>query len=447
MRFPRAWWLLPFAIVTFGALQPLFAQEGGSNLDTGNTAWMLCSTALVLLMTPGLALFYGGMVRSKNLLGTIMHSMFAMGLITVIWVVVGYSIAFGSTTFAGLFGSPSTHFLLKDVAYNDGEGYPEIVFMAFQMMFAIITPALISGAFAERVKFRSYAIFIALWSVIVYSPLAHWVWGGGLLAHNDAGSESWLQNFAGVGALDFAGGTVVHISSGISALVFCLLIGKRRGYPTQAMPPNCLVWTMLGAGILWFGWFGFNGGSALASDGIAGLSFVNTHICAATAALAWTIIEKIHRGKASALGFASGLVAGLVCITPAAGFVMPASSLAMGIIVAIVCYVLVTIVKFRLGYDDSLDVFWIHGVGGTVGAILTGIFATEELSATGIGGGRQQVWAQIVATIITWGFAGVVTLILVKVIDATVGIRVSDEDEEQGLDVSQHGETAYNVST
>jgi Amt family ammonium transporter len=381
-----------------------------------------------------------------------MHSFFAMGLITVIWAVVGYSIAFGPDTWNGLIGNPMAHRMLKDVPWNAGrelspgnfEGYPALVFMAFQLMFAIITPALITGAFAERVKFRAYFVFMTLWSLLIYSPLAHWVWGGGLLAHNAAGSESMLQKFAGVGAMDFAGGTVVHISSGVSALVFALLIGRRRGYPQTAMPPNNLVFTMLGAGILWFGWYGFNGGSALASNGLAGLAFVNTHLCCAMAAVIWALVEKMHRGKASALGFASGVVAGLVCITPAAGFVEPWAALLMGIIVSPICYSFVTIVKVKCGYDDSLDAFGVHGIGGSIGAILTGLLTSEGLTITG-STGLKQAWAQLLAVIATWVFVGVGTFILVKVIDAVIGIRLSDEEESAGLDLSQHGEVGYNI--
>ncbi len=416
--------------------------------SSADIAWMLASCALVLLMTPGLALFYGGMVRSKNILGTIMHSMFCMGLMSVVWVVVGYSIAFGDSKAGGLFGDPTQHFMLSGLELDKtGKwgNYPDIIFMLFQMMFAIITPALITGAFAERVKFRSFCVFSVLWGILIYAPLAHWVWGGGILSHGD--EKSWLQEFTGQAAHDFAGGNVVHISSGFSALILVLLIGRRRGYPQTPMPPGNLVLTMLGAGLLWFGWFGFNGGSAFGSNGGAGLAFVNTHIAAAVAAVVWAIVEKIHHGKVSALGFASGLVAGLVCITPAAGFVNPTDAIWMGIIVAPICYAAVVIIKVKLGYDDSLDAFGIHGVGGMVGALLTGVFLVKSLSL-GNGayeGGMAQLWTQFVSVVVTVAFAVIGTIILVKLVDLTMGFRLSEDDEASGLDVAVHGEVGYNI--
>ena len=425
------------------APEPAPVAEPEPNFDTGHTAWMLISCALVLFMTPGLALFYGGMVRTKNILGTIMHSMFAMGIISVVWVIIGYSIAFGDDMWGGLIGNPFQYLCLDGITWKTGDSYPKYVDVAFQMMFAIITPALITGAFAERIKFRGYALFIVLWSIFVYSPLVHWVWGGGILAYTDEATTTWIEGFTGQGALDFAGGNVVHLSSGISALIFVLMVGKRRGYPDRATPPNCLVWTMIGAGILWFGWFGFNGGSALASDGVAALAFLNTHICAAAAAITWSAVEKTHRGKASALGFASGVVAGLVCITPAAGFVEPASALVMGVIVGVLCYIFVTVLKGKLGYDDSLDAFGIHGVGGACGGLLTGIFVVEGLSWTGKTGATQ-LWTQFVSIVITAVFAAVATAILVKVVDVTVGLRVTEDEEQEGLDLTQHGEVGYN---
>ncbi len=469
-----AWvWFLALSIVIGILTEPLPAQAqsqapGGTappaasaaaapaakwTPDSGHTAWMLVSTALVLLMTPGLGLFYGGMVRSKNVLATMMHSFFAMGLITIVWVTVGYTIAFGGDAAGGWFGD-FKHLFLNGVDYDQprdpSQGIPHVVFMAFQMMFAIITPALITGAFAERVKFRAYVIFMVLWSVLVYSPLAHWVWGGGLLS---TATGSWLTKFVGVGALDFAGGTVVHISSGVSALVFILLIGKRRSYPEEPIRPNNLVITMTGAGLLWFGWYGFNGGSQLFSDGVASNAFVVTHICAASAAIAWSLVEWLHRGKASALGFASGLVAGLVCITPASGFVLPMPALIMGLIVSPICYFGVSVLKAKLGYDDSLDAFGIHGLGGTTGAICTGIFADGALAnkAGGVAGlipGRDftQLKAQIVATAVTWAFAIVMTAVLVTLLKKTIGIRVSEDEEISGLDLTQHGEVGYNMS-
>lgn len=442
------------ALLVFAGFVAFFTTNSASaaednGIDPGHTAFMIACCGLVLLMTPGLALFYGGMVRSKNILATMMHSIFAMGIITICWVVVGYSIAFGDDKMGGLFGDPMTYFMFNDVGWDEtppaGGNYPHIVFAAFQMMFAVITPALITGAFAERVKFRAYAVFIALWSLLIYSPICHWVWGGGLLAPGSEESPTWLSSVAGVGALDFAGGIVVHISSGVAALVFVLMTGKRRGYPGNAMPPNNLVLTMLGAGMLWFGWFGFNGGSQMAADGQAGLAMVTTHLAAATGAVTWAVIERMHRGKVSALGVASGLIAGLACITPAAGFVSPGSAMIIGVLGGSLCYFAVVVVKSGLGYDDSLDVFGVHGVSGTVGALLTGCFVIESLSWTGIAAGGQQIWAQVIAVVVTWVFAGVGTAILVKLVDATIGIRVSENDEQEGLDITQHGEVGYNI--
>jgi Amt family ammonium transporter len=315
--------------------------------------------------------------------------------------------------------------------------------MAFQLMFAIITPALIAGAFAERIRFGPFILFTLLWTTLVYDPIAHWVWGNGILSGDK--TNSFLVKWFGTGALDFAGGTVVHISSGVSALVFILFIGKRRGYPNQQMLPNNLVFTVLGAGLLWFGWFGFNGGSGLSSDGLAGLAFVVTHICAATAAFSWSVAEWLHHRRVSMLGVVTGLVAGLVCITPASGYVQPISALVMGLIVGPVCYFFVAFLKVRLGYDDSLDAFGVHGVGGTVGALLTGLFfnhaIAEKPESLSVG---SQLGAQAVATIVTILYAAVVTTILVLAIDKTIGIRLSEEDEISGLDLSQHGETGYN---
>ncbi len=416
----------------------LWAQDDGA-IDPASTAWILACCALVLFMTPGLALFYAGMVRSKNVLGTMMHSLFCMGLVSIQWVVIGYSLSFSEgNAFIGGFD----FVLLKGVSFTEpreGDVIPHMLFMTFQMMFAIITPALISGGFAERVKFRAFAIFTLLWATLVYDPICHWVWGGGILAEAEG---SWLKNLCGVGALDFAGGTVVHISSGVSALVLAILIGRRRGYPAMKMAPNSLGLTVLGAGILWFGWFGFNGGSGLAADGTAVLAFTVTHICAASAAVAWAIIERFHHGKATVLGVATGLVAGLVCITPAAGSVGPGSALIMGVIVSAVCYLFVTVLKVRLGYDDSLDAFGVHGVGGTVGAILTGIFFMRD-ETTSIG---PQLRAQIVATLVTAVYAAGVTFILFFVVENVCGgFRLSEEDEGTGLDLSQHGEVGYDL--
>lgn len=411
------------------------AAQDAAPIDTGDTAWILTSSALVLLMTPGLALFYGGMVRSKNALSTLMHSFFAMGLMTLQWVVIGYSLAFapGNWFVGGL-----DYVFLSGVGNEAAEGLtiPHSVFMIFQGMFAIITPALISGAFAERVKFSAYVVFLLLWGTLVYDPVCHWVWGGG-----------WLGADSRWHALDFAGGTVVHINSGIAALAFVLVLGRRIGYPHQAMKPHNLGMTVLGAGILWFGWFGFNGGSALAADGAAANAFVVTHIAAATATVSWAIVEKLHRGKASVLGAASGAVAGLVAITPACGFVDPAGSIAIGAIAGAVCYYGV-LLKTRLGYDDSLDALGIHGIGGAWGAIATGIFCLEAVGGTaGLieAGNVGQVINQLVSVVATAVYSFAVTFILVNIIDRTIGLRVNEEEERTGLDLTAHGETAYDL--
>jgi len=430
----------------------LSAQEAASSaappmrIDSGATAWLLASSALVLFMTPGLALFYAGMVRSKNVLSTMMHSIFCMALVSLQWVIVGYSISFGDPTAGGLFGSLKFAFL-SGVAHDQvtvaaGTQYPipQLLHMSYQMMFAVITPALISGAFAERMKFSGFVVFTLLWTTVVYDPIAHWVWGGGILCNVDG---TWIKNTVGAGALDFAGGTVVHISSGVSALVICLLMGRRRGYPTQQLVPNSLVLTVAGAGILWFGWFGFNGGSSLNSDPLAVSAFTATHIAAAAAAMSWAIVEWMHRGKASILGVATGLVAGLVCITPASGFVTPMSALILGLIVSPACYFMVAIFKSRLGYDDSLDAFGVHGVGGTVGALLTGVFCSTTLGATP---GVKQLTAQAIAVAVTVVYSAIATLILGIVVDKAIGLRVSEDDELSGLDLSQHGEVGYNLT-
>jgi Amt family ammonium transporter len=414
------------------AAAPALAEEA-VEIDSGDTAWMLVSTALVLLMTPGLALFYGGMVRSKNFLSTLMHSFFAMGVMTIQWVVIGYSLAFSEgNAFIGGFD----YAFLRGVGVEPGPaaGIPHSVFMLFQGMFAIITPALISGAFAERVRFRSYVVFLVLWGTLVYDPVCHWAWGPG----------GWM-GASGIGALDFAGGTVVHINSGVAALAFALLLGRRIGYPHQAMKPHNLGLTVLGAGMLWFGWFGFNGGSALAADGAAANAFVVTHIAAAAAACGWCIIEALHRGKASVLGAASGAVAGLVAITPACGFVDTSAALVIGAAAGLFCYGAV-LLKSRLGYDDSLDAFGVHGIGGAWGALATGIFAASAIGGTaGLleSGSFDQLWIQLASVGATAGYAFTVTLILVWVIDKTMGLRVTEEEERTGLDLSTHGETAY----
>jgi Amt family ammonium transporter len=403
----------------------------------------LTSAAFVLLMTPGLALFYGGMVRRKNVLGTIMHSFVLMALVSIIWAVYGYSLAFHPGTFWGGFDWA----LLRGVgAEPDPVGYagtiPHQVFMAFQLMFAIITPALISGAFAERMKFSAMLFFMWLWSSLVYSPLCHWVWGaGGYLRYGDDGAI--------FGALDFAGGTVVHISSGVSALVLAVLLGKRIGFGKQPLIPHNVTMTVTGAGLLWFGWFGFNAGSAVSSGGLAASAFIATHFAAAAATLSWMFAEWISKGKPSALGAASGAVAGLVAITPASGFVGPMAGMAIGFIAGAVCFWACTSLKAKFGYDDSLDVFGVHGVGGTTGAILTGVFASSAVNSAApdglIGGNAAQLGHQIAAVAVTWIFAIVMTLIIAKITDAVIGLRVSQEEEMVGLDESQHGEKGYNL--
>ena len=419
--------------------------------DTGDTAWLLVSTGLVLLMTPGLAFFYGGMVRRKNVLGTMMQSWILMGVVSIEWALLGYSLAFdkgsqvlGGTTFAML---PWQHFKAAD-PYGYAPTVPHLVFMSYQMMFAIITPALIYGAVADRMKFKAMLIFSMLWAFVVYNPLAHMVWGeGGLLRGvftNGAAPATSLFP-----ALDFAGGTVVHISSGVSALVCCLVLGKRYKYNVEAMPPHSLVLSTIGAGLLWFGWFGFNGGSALGANGLAASALTSTHLAAAAATLSWVFIEWAHRGHPSVLGGISGAVAGLVVITPAAGFVEPMSGVWMGLLAGGVCYTSCAVVKAKLGYDDSLDAFGVHGVGGITGAILTGIFATVVVNPAGadglLHGNSKQVVNQLVAVLITVGLSSVGTFVLLKIVDALVGLRITQDQEMEGLDVTQHGEVGYNM--
>ncbi len=414
--------LLGFVLLPLSA----YAEEGG--IDKGDTAWILVSTALVMLMTPGLAFFYGGMVRRKNVLGTMMHSFFILCLISVQWVLWGYSLAFGPDI-GGIVGGLD-YLGLNGVGQEPNGTIPHLAFMMFQGMFAIITVALITGAFAERLKFSALLIFSLLWATIVYDPLCHWVWGGG-----------WLGD---LGALDFAGGTVVHISSGVSALVAAMVIGRRRGYPREPMPPHNLGYTLLGTALLWFGWFGFNAGSALAADGIAAVAFVATNTATAAAALVWIFVEWAHRGKPTLLGGASGAVAGLVAITPAAGFVGPVSSILIGAGAGVFCYIAVSILKPRLGYDDSLDVFGIHGVGGMWGAVATGLFAS--VGAQGLFfGNASQVGIQIVGVLATVVLATVATFVILKITDLITGLRVTEEEEVEGLDLSQHGESGYNL--
>ncbi len=419
-------------------------------LNTGDTAWMLISSALVLLMIPGLALFYGGMVRQKNALSTMMHSFVAMGIVGVQWAVIGYSLAFGPDAFHGLIGGVGKAMLGGLISFKDGTpvyalfqnvpsepgSIPEYVFAMYQAMFAMITVALISGALAERIKFSAYCLFVLLWTTLVYDPLAHWVWM----------SDGWLFK---KGALDFAGGTVVHLSSGISALAAIIFLGKRHGFPQERMAPHSLPLTLLGVGLLWFGWFGFNAGSAIvgpncsdAAGGLAGLALTTTTIAPAAAGLSWMIAEWFHGGKPSALGFGSGVVAGLVVITPAAGFVQPGAALIMGLLAGIICYGGV-LMKAKLKYDDSLDAFGVHGIGGTFGALLTGIFAT--VGATGLlSGNPQQFFTQVIAVAAAGAYAFVVTLVIAFVLNKTIGLRVEKEDEIMGLDQTQHSESAYN---
>jgi len=416
--------------------------------SAGDNAWMLVSAALVLLMTgPGLALFYGGLVRKKNILATMMQSFAMMSLVTVIWAVVGYSLAFGhGNSFIGGF----EHVFLRGVGLTPNTDYaptiPEQTYMVYQLMFAIITPALITGAFAERMKFSAMAVFLSLWSILVYSPMAHMVWGiGGLL--NASGGH--------FPSLDFAGGTVVHVTSGVSALVTCIYLGKRIGYPQTNMPPHSMVFSFIGACLLWVGWFGFNAGSALAASPLATSAFINTHFAAAAAALGWTVAEWIHNGKPTALGAISGAVAGLVAITPASGFVQPFPALLIGLVAGIFCSFMVFAVKSRLGYDDSLDAFGVHGAGGTLGALLTGLFATKAINAafgkdvpTGaIDGHWGQLLNQLAGVGIAWTISIVGTLVLLFVIDKVIGLRVSADQESAGLDLSQHGEEGYDLNS
>jgi Amt family ammonium transporter len=404
-------------------------------MNGADTVFVLLSTALVMLMTPGLALFYGGMVRQKNVLGTIMHSFICLGLVSLIWVFWGYSLSFGPDL-GGLIGG--LDFLgLKGVGMEPHPDYgstvPHLAFMVFQCMFAVITPALITGAFAERMKFSAFLIFVALWSTLVYSPMAHWVWGGG-----------WMGR---IGVLDFAGGAVVHMSSGASALAAAMFLGKRQGYGTADLMPHNLPLTILGAGLLWFGWFGFNAGSALAANGLAANAFVVTHLSAAAAALSWLVVEWRHRGNPTTLGAASGAVAGLVAITPAAGFVGPMAAVVIGMVAGLVCYYGVFF-KSKLGYDDSLDVVGIHGLGGTWGALATGLFAKEAIGgASGLFYGQAgQLGIQAISVAATWIFCFLATVVILKAVDLLVGLRVSEEDEVRGLDISQHSEAGYNLT-
>jgi Amt family ammonium transporter len=409
-------------------------------IDSGATAWVLVSAALVLFMTPGLAFFYGGMVRSKNVLGMLMQNIFAMGLISILWATVGFSLAFGG---GGKYFGNFDFMFLKDVAnIPNFPGYvddfaliiPPLAFVVYQMMFAIITPALITGATADRMKFSAYCILIGVWAVVVYPTVAHWVFS----------PNGWLFQ---EGALDFAGGAVVHINAGAAALAVVLVLGKRRGWPREAMPPHNLPYTILGTGILWFGWFGFNAGSALAANGLAAQALINTQLAAASGMIAWLIIEKIKAGHATTLGAASGAVAGLVAITPCAGFVGGMAPIAIGAITGFVCYLCLTL-KTKFGFDDSLDVIAVHLVGGLAGSLLLGLFADTAINGLGadglfFGGGASLLGKQALASVATFVFSFVVTYVVAKILNATIGIRVSPENELVGLDQSQHAETAY----
>jgi Amt family ammonium transporter len=404
-------------------------------LNNGDTAWMLVSTALVLVMMPGLALFYGGLVRSKNVLSTFMHSFVVLGLITLQWVAFGYSLAFGPDQ-GGVIGGLSHAFMNGvTLAPRPGDSIPHMLFFAYQMMFAIITPALISGAYAERFKFSAYALFTLLWATLIYDPLAHWVWGSG----------GWM---AKLGVLDFAGGIVVHISSGVSALVVALVVGKRLGYPRDRSIPHNLTMVLLGAGILWFGWFGFNGGSAGGASGTAVLALVNSQLAAAAGGMAWMLVDVIRYRKASALGFASGLVAGLATVTPASGFVGPMAAIVIGVAAGLACYGAVML-KSRFGYDDTLDAFGVHGVGGFVGTVLLGAFAAKAWNSAGadglLAGNAAFLGKQLMAGVVTVAYSAGGTFVVLKLVDKLVGLRVTADEEREGLDINLHGEEGYAI--
>ena len=419
-----------FAFLFASGPQAAWAQDG---LDSGDTAWILTSSVLVLFMTiPGLSLFYAGLVRAKNVLSVMMQCFAITCMVTILWTLYGYGLAFGDggslNAFVGM-----GNILLADISVDTMSGtIPESVFQMFQLTFAIITPALMVGAFAERMKFSAMLWFMGIWLTIVYAPVAHWVWGGG-----------WL---GAMGVLDFAGGTVVHINAGIAALVVCIVLGKRHGYPTTPMPPNSLVLTVVGASMLWVGWFGFNAGSQLAADGVAGMAMAVTHIATATAAVTWMGIEWCKHGKPSALGIATGAVAGLVAITPASGTVGPIGAIGIGFVSGALCFYSASGLKQALGYDDALDVFGVHGVGGFVGAILTGLFTAEMFGGSGLENSiGTQLYLQFVGAGATIVYSGVLTFIIIKVLDSTIGIRVSPEDESDGLDIALHNERGFNL--
>ncbi len=429
---------MPAFVLIFMALVPLaHASEAPviHKVDSGDTAWILVSAALVMLMTPGLALFYGGMVRRKNVLGTIMHSFTAIALVSIQWVLIGYSLSFGPDV-KGIIGGLDWAGL-SGVGLTPNPDYaatvPHLAFMAYQMMFAVITPALISGAFAERMKFSAYVVFILLWTTLVYDPVAHWVWGAG----------GWLKQ---AGVLDFAGGIVVHATSGFSALAAALYIGKRKGFLSEAMPPHDLPMTVLGAGLLWFGWFGFNAGSALSSGELATMAFVTTHTAAVSATLTWILVEWKHRGKPTMFGAATGAIAGLATITPAAGYVGPMPALLIGIAAGLLCYTALN-AKTRFGYDDSLDAFGVHGVGGTLGTLMAGVFASTAINSGGANGlffgNPKQLAVQAEAVLLIAAYSFFVSLVLFKIIEKAIGLRVDKDEETEGLDITQHGEAGY----
>ncbi len=415
--------------------------NNGPEVNAGATAWMITSTALVLLMVPGLAMFYGGLVRSKNVLGTMMHSFAAMGVMSVLWVILGYSMCFGESVMGGWFGWNKDYVFLQGIDTKVMEGgVPELVFSMFQGKFAIITPALLAGAFAERVKFKGYLIFITLWGILVYNPLCHWVWA----------EDGFLFNMGANGAIDFAGGTVVHISAGISGLVAAIYLGARRGYPHRQLRPNNLVMTMMGVGLLWVGWFGFNAGSSVSSGISTAQALTATQVAGATGALAWALIELFHYGKATALGFASGILAGLVAVTPAAGVVQPVGAMALGATASLVCYGAL-ILKDKLGYDDSLDAFGVHGVGGIVGAIMLTFFIRkswmDDAAAMMTGGWSiwDQLGVQVAAVAIAIAYSIVLTIALIWFVEKVFKLKATDEEEMMGLDHSYHGERGYGM--
>lgn len=437
----KLWTIFTLCLILMAIFVPAAFADGdtpaeAAKLDTGDTTFVLVSAALVMLMTPGLALFYGGMVRTKNALSTIMQSFFIIGLVSVQWVLFGYSLAFGPDInhFIGSLDWVALNGVGQEANADYAATIPHQAFMIFQAMFAVITAGLITGAFAERMKFGAFVVFTLIWTTVVYDPMAHWVWGVG----------GWIRE---LGVLDFAGGTVVHIISGVSGLVIALVIGKRRGYGSEVMMPHHLPMTVIGASLLWFGWFGFNAGSALGANGLAASAFVVTHVAAAAATVSWVFTEWMYHGKPTILGAASGCVAGLVAITPAAGFVSLIPSLIIGLAAGIICFLAVAVIKPKLGYDDSLDAFGVHGIGGTWGAIATGLFASKAVNPAGADGlfygNAGQLTTQLIGVGVSWVFAAVMTFIILKVIGMFMEVRTNAEQEVQGLDITEHGERGY----